>query len=165
MIRNTGACLADIFKWLCHRTMLTALRGAYRFTPAQAAIFIAARQPVFHTGQRQHVSTAGSLRLRSAKHCFRSSPPPCRMTMRRGSSLQARYARASGGQGCVQHCSMTEPFKKVRPKSSAQGRSPDAVRARRPAQEEREKIRRAAEGRKEFRKRRIARGLPYRPLP
>ena len=113
MIRNTGVCLADIFKWLCHRTMLTALRGAYRFTPAQAAIFIAARRPVFHTGQRQHVSTAGSLRLRSAKHCFRSSPPPCRMTMRRGSSLQARYARASGGQRYFQHASVTEPFKSV----------------------------------------------------
>lgn len=90
--------------------MLTALRGAYRFTPAQAAIFIAARRPVFHTGQRQHMSTAGSLRLRSAKHCFRSSPPPCRMTMRRGSSLQARYARASGGQRYFQHASVTEPF-------------------------------------------------------
>ena len=41
-------------------------------------------QPVFHTGERQHVSTAGSLAplcgcaaqgLRSAKHCFRSSSP------------------------------------------------------------------------------------------
>ena len=28
---------------LCHGTVLTALRGAYRFTPAQAAIFIAAK--------------------------------------------------------------------------------------------------------------------------
>lgn len=41
--------------------MLIALRGAYRFTPAQAAIFIAAKQSVFHKGERQHVSTAGLL--------------------------------------------------------------------------------------------------------
>ena len=42
------------------------------------------RAPVFHTGERQHVSTAGSLapscgyaaqRLRSANPFFRSSPP------------------------------------------------------------------------------------------
>ena len=50
---------------LCHGTVLTALRGAYRFTPAQAAIFIAARQPVFH-----------------------SPLPPCRITVRRGDAPQ-----------------------------------------------------------------------------
>ena len=64
-------------------------------------------QPVFHTGERRHVSTAGSLEplcgtaaqgLRSAKHCFRTSPPPCRMTMRRGlvapGSLRPRLLRS-----------------------------------------------------------------------
>ena len=56
--------------WLCHRTVLIALRGAYRFTPAQAAIFSAAGQPVFHTGERQHVSTAGSLAPPAVKVFF-----------------------------------------------------------------------------------------------
>ncbi len=100
------------------------------------------RQPVFHTGERQHVSTAGSLaplcgfaaqRLRSAKHCFRSSPPqdaalPCgggsssllSMPVRLAllgnghgpcgaavwSASIARYARASGGQGKEPACAV-----------------------------------------------------------
>ena len=52
----------------------------------------------FHTGERQHVSTAGSLdplcgeaaqRIRSARYCFRSSPPPCRIAMRREVSFHS----------------------------------------------------------------------------
>ena len=76
------------------------------------------RQPVFHTGERQHVSTAGSLaplcgyaaqRLRSANPFFRSSPPKMPHYHAAGGRRSiARYARASGGQGYVQHCSTTE---------------------------------------------------------
>ncbi len=89
---------AIIFLRLCHGTVLTALRGVHRFTSAQATIFIATKQPVFHTGERQHVSTAGSLdplcgeaaqRIRSARYCFRSSPPPCRIAMRREVSFHS----------------------------------------------------------------------------
>ena len=77
MIRNTGVCLADIFKWLCHGTVLTALRGAYRFTPAQAAIFIAARQPVSTRAKGSMHPRPARLRLReSALH-----PAPLRETL------------------------------------------------------------------------------------
>ena len=38
-----------------------ALCVAYGFASAQAAIFSAAGQPVFHTGAGQHVSTTGPL--------------------------------------------------------------------------------------------------------
>ncbi len=64
---------------LCH-TVLAALRGAYGFAPAQAAISIAAKTARVPHGQRHHVSAAGSLarscgcaarRPRSARHCFR----------------------------------------------------------------------------------------------
>ena len=77
-------------------------------------------QPVFHTGERQHVSTAGSLtpscgfaaqRLRSANPFFRSSPPSMPHYHAAGGRRSiARYARASGGQGYVQHGSTTQRF-------------------------------------------------------
>ena len=71
------------------------------------------RQPVFHTGERQHVSTAGSLaplcgfaaqRLRSAKHCFRSSPPqdaalPCGGGSSSLLSMPVRLALLGNGHG------------------------------------------------------------------
>ncbi|PWL56649.1 MAG: hypothetical protein DBY37_15100 [Desulfovibrionaceae bacterium] len=75
------------------------MRGAYRFTPAQAAIFIAARQPVFH-----------------------SPLPPCRITVRRGDAPQFAalappvvkdmfntvfYDRAKGFH---RHCRFVNPF-------------------------------------------------------
>ncbi len=103
---------------LCHGTVLTALRGAYRFTPAQAAIFIAARQPVSTRAKGSMYPRPARLRLReSALH-----PAPLRETLlpllapsmphdhaAGGRRSIARYARASGGQGYVQHHSMTEP--------------------------------------------------------
>ena len=49
--------------------MLIALRGAHGFAPAQAATSVAG-QPVFHTGQKQHVSTAGSLTPPAVKDSF-----------------------------------------------------------------------------------------------
>ena len=78
------------------------------------------RQPVFHTGRRQYVSTAGSPEpffrdltedaraalptlapacvLRGKRRSRTPCPPPCRMTMRRGAlhgSLRSRLRRAA----------------------------------------------------------------------
>ena len=123
MIRNTGVCLADIFKWLCHRTMLTALRGAYRFTPAQAAIFIAAEAARVPHGPKASCIrgrlACAFVRLRRPTAPLRvtfdrTSPPSCRITMRREVVAPWRAnARASGGQGWYQHYSTTAPLIKV----------------------------------------------------
>ncbi|PWL64293.1 MAG: hypothetical protein DBY37_02610 [Desulfovibrionaceae bacterium] len=70
---------------------MTALRGAYRFTPAQAAIFIAARQPVFHTGERQHDHAAGGgvISAPDAREprSARNGHGPCGAAMRSASML------------------------------------------------------------------------------
>ena len=67
------------------------------------------RQPVFHTGERQHVPMAGSLapscgkaarRLRSANLFFRSSPPPCRIGRRR----RERSEHGERSEGAVRLC-------------------------------------------------------------
>ena len=125
---------------LCH-TVLAALRGAYGFAPAQAAISIAAKTARVPHGQRHHVSAAGSLarscgcaarRPRSARHCFRdllmTLDRLCRYSLSlafctENAALALRtpqdaalpcggghrsMARSSGGQGYVQHYSITK---------------------------------------------------------
>ena len=64
---------------LCHGSVLAALRGAYVFAPAQAAIFIAAKISPCSTRAKGMYPRPASLapscgsaaqRLRCAKHCF-----------------------------------------------------------------------------------------------
>ena len=86
--------------------------------------------PVFHMGERQSLGDAGALRMATAEirqhvstagsltpSCgcaaqrLRSSPPSMpHYHAARGRRSIARYARASGGQGYVQHGSTTQRF-------------------------------------------------------
>ena len=114
---------------LCCRTVLIALRETCIFTTARAATFVAAKAARVPHGRAAVVRRRRSLtngdsrdkacihgwlacafvklrfpRLRSARHCFRSSPPSMPHYHAAGGRRSiARYARASGGQGYVQH--------------------------------------------------------------
>ena len=96
-----------------------ALRVLSGFTPAQAATFVAAKAArVPHgrkaTGIHGWLACAFVL-LRRPKAPLRETllpllaPQDAALPCGGGASLQARYARASGGQGYFQHYSTTQP--------------------------------------------------------
>ena len=97
-----------LFPRLCCGAVLMGLREACIFATARAATKVAAKPAHVPYGQGQHVSTAGSLArpldgarsalpilapacvLRGKRRARTPCPPPCRMTMRRESSLHTR---------------------------------------------------------------------------
>ena len=86
------------FGRLCHRTVLIALRGAYRFTPAQAGTIHCRKGACVPHGRKTsciHGRPACAFvklrfsRLCSARHLTAPRSPGCRIAMRRGGVISA----------------------------------------------------------------------------